>query len=66
MSVAVFVGVTAVMLYRRRDLLPVALVSGASLAVLMVAAYQVVLPFHQTLFNDYWMLENLSGRNNFV
>ncbi|MDP3938481.1 MAG: lycopene cyclase domain-containing protein [Deltaproteobacteria bacterium] len=61
-SFAVFVAVTAYMLFRRPDLVRVSLVSGVSLAVLMIGAYQVVLLFHERLFIDHWMLENLSGR----
>lgn len=60
-SIAVFAAVTAFMLVRRPDLVVVALVSGLSLAVLMVAAYQGVLLLHEGLFTEHWMLDNLSG-----
>ncbi len=61
-SMAVFTAGTLVMVIRRSDLLPVAIVSGAALAALMVLNYQIVLLFHPTLFEDFWRLENLSGR----
>ena len=61
-SMAVFAAGTLVMVIRRNDLLPVAIVSGAALAALMVMNYQIVLLFHSTLFEDFWKLDNLSGR----
>ena len=60
-SAAVFVLVTLVMLLARPDLLPVAVTSGLALALIMIASYQIVLLFHETLFADFWRLENLSG-----
>lgn len=61
-STAVFFLVTLWMLFARADLLPVAVVSGAVLALIMIASYQIVLMFHETLFTEFWRLENLSGR----
>jgi hypothetical protein len=59
---AVFAAATLVMLIQRKDLLPVAIVSGAALAILMVLNYQIVLFFYPNLFEDFWQLGNLSGR----
>jgi hypothetical protein len=61
-SIATFLAVTLMMLHRRRDLIPVALVSGAALAALMVGSYQAVLWHHPTLFEEFWHLEKLSGQ----
>jgi len=61
-SMGVFLVATALMVIPRRDLVPVALVSGAVVAAFMIFNYQVVLLFHPTLFEDFWFLSNLSGR----
>ena len=61
-SMIVFLIATALMLIRRGDLLPVALISGAAVAGFMILNYQVVLILHPTLFEDFWFLSNLSGR----
>jgi hypothetical protein len=61
-SMGVFLVAAALMVIPRRDLVPVALVSGAAVAAFMILNYQVVLFFHPTLFEDFWMLSNLSGR----
>ena len=60
-STAVFVLVTLAMLIARLDLLPVAIISGLALGLIIIASYQIVLVFHETLFTDFWRLENLSG-----
>lgn len=60
-SAAVFVLVTLAMLIARPDLVPVAILSGLALALIMIASYQIVLVSHETLFTDFWRLENLSG-----
>jgi hypothetical protein len=60
-SIGSFITVTVIMLIRRRDLVPVALVSGVTLASFMLLAYQVVLSFHSVMFEQFWHLENLSG-----
>ena len=61
-SMAVFALVTLIMLMARPDLVPVAIISGLALALLVIVSYQMVLVFHETLFTDFWQLENLSGR----
>jgi hypothetical protein len=61
-SMGVFLIGTAIMVIRRRDLVTVAIVSGAAVAAFMILNYQVVLIFHPTLFEDFWFLSNLSGR----
>jgi hypothetical protein len=61
-SMGVFLIATAIMVVRRRDLVPVAIVSGAAIAAFMILSYQVVLIFRPTLFEDFWFLSNLSGR----
>ena len=61
-SMATFLIATAIMVARRTDLLPVALISGVAVAAFMILNYQVVLAFHPALFQDFWFLPNLSGR----
>ena len=61
-SMATFLIATAIMVARRTDLLPVALISGVAVAAFMILNYQIVLLFHPALFEDFWFLSNLSGR----
>lgn len=61
-SMAIFMVAAAVMVALRRDLAIVSVISGFVVACVMIVNYQVVLALHPTLFQDFWLLDHLSGR----